>query len=343
MKRSVLCLFSFLLILLVFCTCISPKVEEEMHTLVEAKHGDGTKYTTKRNIVIGSSAITWQNSKDVLFNIIEGTGWESGLRIAQIPAEYYDRYESHVELGSGTEYWFLMTASREPVSGGAVTLLEETSKGEDVYLLWCPEEMTGLEKLPNSMEVLAQGETTALVAMRSATFPFFEHRVWYTLQKFIGEEVRVYSLHDVTAFFQCLPWIAGIAAVLLVCLMLWLASFLLPLGKGARWVNVFLIAGSLGSLPWLITKFDLPASLLPTESLLDISHYQKTFERIFSSLDALGSDMLQGTVSGAMSNCVVIIISALLLTALVIAIEGMVCRHFRKKAQDLQNSLTFYR
>ena len=37
MKRIVLCIFSFLLILLVFCTMVSPKAQEEMMTLVETK------------------------------------------------------------------------------------------------------------------------------------------------------------------------------------------------------------------------------------------------------------------------------------------------------------------
>ena len=331
MKRKVLCLFSFLLILLVFCTFLSPQAEEEMHTLVEAKHAEGSKIGRKRNVYIGSSAVTWVESKDVLYNIIEGSGWESGLRLAEIPPEYYDRYESRVEMGSGTDYWYVTTASRDPVAGGGVTVVEETQKGEDVYLLWHPDEIIGLEKLPNSMEVLSNTEKTALIAMRAGRFPFFEHRVWYTLQKYMGEEIRIYSIHDATEFLHCLPWIAGIAAVLIVCLLLWTACFLLPLRKGALWVNGFLIAGSLGSLPWLTTKFDLPASLLPKESILDVSHYLQTFERIFSSLEDLGSDMLQGSLSQAISTCTVVLSPVLLLAVFVIAAEALICRYLCKK------------
>lgn len=334
MKRKVLCLFSFLLILLVFCTFLSPKAEEEMHTLVEAKHAEGSKIGRKRNVYIGSSAVTWVESKDVLYNIIEGSGWESGLRLAEIPPEYYDRYESRVEMGSGTDYWYVTTASRDPVAGGGVTVVEETQKGEDVYLLWRPDEITGLEKLPNSMEVLSNTENTALVAIHAGTFPFFEHRVWYTLQKYMGEEIRIYSIHDATEFLHCLPWIAGIAAVLIVCLLLWAASFLLPLRKGTLWVNGLLITGSLGSLFWLTTNFDLPASLMPKESILDISHYLQTFERIFSSMKDLGSDMLQGALYMAMSTCTVVLALALLLTVLLIAVEGLICWHFRKKEEQ---------
>lgn len=335
MKRNVLCLFSFLLILLVFCSFLSPKAEEEMHTLAEVRQADGTKYPSKRNIVIGSSAITWRNSRNVLFNVTEGTGWESGLRIAEISPEYFDRYEGHVELGSGTEYWFLLTASREPISGGAVTLVEETHRGEDVCLLWSDETLTDLELLPNSMEVLRQTDNTALLEMRAVIFPFFEHRIWYSLQKIMGENIRIYSVHDAEAFLHCLPWITGIAMVLLACLMLWTASFLLPLGKGALWINGFLIAGSIGSLPWLTAQFDLPASLMPQESILDISHYLETFKRIFSSLEELGSDMLQDTLSMAMSTCTAVLVLVLLLTALVIAAEALICRQLREQEKHV--------
>lgn len=330
MKRKVLCFFSLLLILLVFFTIVSPKVEDEMYTLVDARKGEGKG---NANLSVGTIAIVWENSNDRLFNIVEGDGWESGLRLAEIPSAYFDRYESHVELGAGTEYWYVYSASREPVLGSAVSVVE-TERGEDTYLLWHPESISNLERLPNSMDVVAHEGNVALISNWGATFPFFEHNIWYTLKGKIGNELRVYSLHDVQQFTRALPWIAGIAAVLVVCLMLWGASFLLPLRKGALWVNGLLVAGSLGSLFWLTTNFDLPASLMPKESILDISHYLQTFERIFSSLEKMGSNMLQGTLSMAMSTCTVVMALALLLTALLIAVESLICWHLQKKEEE---------
>ena len=330
MKRKVLCFFSLLLILLVFFTIVSPKVEDEMYTLVDARKGEGKG---NRNFSVGTIAIVWENSNDRLFNIVEGDGWESGLRLAEIPSAYFDRYESHVELGAGTEYWYVYSASREPVLGSAVSAVE-TERGEDTYLLWHPEAISNLDRLPNSMDVIAHEDNVALISNWGATFPFFEHNIWYTLKGKIGNELRVYSLHDVQQFVRALPWVTGIASLLIVCLMLWAASFLLPLRKGALWVNGFLIAGILGSLPWLTSKFDLPASLMPKESILDISHYQQTFERIFSSLEKLGSNMLQGTLSMAMSTCTVVLSLALLLTALIITVEALICWHLRKKEEQ---------
>lgn len=330
MKRKVLCFFSLLLILLVFFTIVSPKVEDEMYTLVDARKGEGKG---NHNALVGTIAIVWENSNDRLFNIVEGDGWESGLRLAEIPSAYFDRYEGHVELGAGTEYWYVYSASREPVLGSAVSVVE-TERGEDTYLLWHPEAISNLDRLPNSMDVIAHEDNVALISNWGATFPFFEHNIWYTLKGKIGNELRVYSLHDVQQFVRALPWIAGISAVLVVCLMLWATSFLLPLRKGTLWVNGILIAGSLGSLPWLTTKFDLPASLMPKESILDISHYQQTFERIFSSLENLGSNMLQGTMSMAMSTCMVVLALALLLTALIITVEALICWHLHKKEEQ---------
>ena len=330
MKRKVLCFFSLLLILLVFFTIVSPKVEDEMYTLVDARKGEGKG---NRNLSVGTIAIVWENSNDRLFNIVEGDGWESGLRLAEIPSAYFDRYESHVELGAGTEYWYVYSASREPVLGSAVSVVE-TERGEDTYLLWHPEYILNLDRLPNSMDVIAHEGNAALISNWGATFPFFEHNIWYTLKGKIGNELRVYSLHDVQQFVRALPWVTGIASVLIVCLMLWTACFLFPLRKGALWVNGLLIAGSLGSLPWLTTKFDLPASLMPKESILDISHYQQTFERIFSSLEKLGSNMLQGTLSMAISTCTVVLSLALLLTALIITVEALICWHLHKKEEQ---------
>ena len=330
MKRKVLCFFSLLLILLVFFTIVSPKVEDEMYTLVDARKGEGKG---NRNLSVGTIAIVWENSNDRLFNIVEGDGWESGLRLAEIPSAYFDRYESHVELGAGTEYWYVYSASREPVLGSAVSVVE-TERGEDTYLLWHPEYILNLDRLPNSMDVIAHEGNAALISNWGATFPFFEHNIWYTLKGKIGNELRVYSLHDVQQFVRALPWVTGIASVLIVCLLLWAASFLLPFRKSVLWVNGFLIAGILGSLPWLTSKFDLPASLMPKESILDISHYQQTFERIFSSLEKLGSNMLQGTLSMAISTCTVVLSLALLLTALIITVEALICWHLHKKEEQ---------
>lgn len=338
MKRNVLCLFSLILILLLFFTLVSPKAEEEMQTLVDAREAKGTNYSGKQNLKIGKIAITWWGSDRAFYNIVEGKGWESGMRIAEIPSTYYDVYQSRVEMGSGTDYLYIYSASREPVPGDSVQLVEKTRKGEATYLLWCPGTIENLDRLPYSMNVLQQSENAALVSARQATFPYFEHRVWYSLRNLLGEDMRSYCLSDIQQFLEALPWIAGVATVLLCSLFLWGASWIMAgkMGrrKGVLCLNVLLIIGLLGTLPWLLGKFDLPASMMPREYILDIPHYVQTFERIFSALEAMGDHAVEDILTQAGAESAAVLGVGLLLTAAVIAIEGFLCRSKQEERID---------
>ena len=336
MKRKVLCFFSLLLILLVFFTIVSPKVEDEMYTLVDARKGEGKG---NRNFSVGTIAIVWENSNDRLFNIVEGDGWESGLRLAEIPSAYFDRYESHVELGAGTEYWYVYSASREPVLGSAVSVVE-TERGEDTYLLWHPESISNLDRLPNSMDVIAHEDNVALISNWGATFPFFEHNIWYTLKGKIGNELRVYSLHDVQQFTQALPWIVGVIAAVFCGIILWGASWILSGKIGCRKrtlvINTLLIVVLLSSIPLLLNQFDLPASLMPQESILDIPHYIETFGRITSSMDSLDDSTVQSWLSQAVTTCWVVAGLSIAVTGAIVTVEGILS--YRRTKAVLEES-----
>lgn len=330
MKRKVSCFFSFLLILLVFFTIVSPKVEEEMYTLVDARKGEGKG---NRNVSVGTIAIIWENSNDRLFNIVEGDGWESGLRIAEIPSAYFDRYEGHVELGAGTEYWYVYSASREPVLGSAVKIVE-TERGEDTYLLWHPIKIDSLDKLPNSMDVISKSDNAAIVSNWGATFPFFEHNIWYSLQDDIGKDLRVYSFHDIQQLIEAVPWIAGLVTVLFCSLFLLWKSWEI-LGRSGRkrivlTVNVVLMMTLLASLPLLLLQFDLPASLMPKKYILDISHYRETFSRILSSMKNMGYNYVQMELIRSGLYSISIFGTGVLLTGIICAGEYEFCRYHGK-------------
>lgn len=336
MKRKVLCFFSFLLILLVFFTAAGPKVEDEMNTLAVARKGEGKG---NRNFNVGNIAILWENSNDRLFNIVEGDGWESGLRLAEIPSAYFDRYESHVELGAGTEYWYVYSASREPVLGGAVSVVE-TERGEDTYLIWHPESISNLDGLPNSMDVIAHEGNAALISNWGATFPFFEHDIWYTLKGKAGNELRIYSLHDVWQFAQALPWIVGVIAALFCSIILWGASWMLSGKIGCRKrtlvINTLLIVVLLSSLPLLLDQFDLPASLMPQESILDIPHYTVTFNRITTSMDTMDDPTVRNWLTQALNTCRVVTGLSVAITGAIVTVEGILCH--RRSKEELEES-----
>ena len=337
MKKVVLCLFSLLLILLTFFTLVSPKVEAEMRTLVDARIAEGKGI---RNVTIGKIAILWPNSNDVLFLLVEGKGWESGLRVAELPPVYFEEELDHISLGSGTKYHYIYSASREPVAGAAVETAK-TEKGAASYIFWHPDTLENLEKLPNSMTVVKHSDNAALIHDRYATLPFFEHTLWYSLRKNLGEDLRVYSLEDTQQFAEAIPWIASVAAVLLCCCLLWGASWLLPRGKGKRkiviWIiNMFLIALLLMSLPWLLDQFDLPASLMPPEYVLVISHYAETFGRICEAMESLGDSTVHNWLCESNSTALFIMGTSALFAVALVALECVICRLSSQKHKKVK-------
>ena len=330
MKRIVLCIFSFLLILLVFCTMVSPKAQEEMMTLVETKKTDKD---SPLNTSVGEIAVQWNTSERLLYTIVDGTGWETGKRIATVPSRYYNDYGSYMVIGPYSDYRYIYTASRDPVAGDTVKAVK-VRYGMDTYLLWHPETLGELDKLSNAMTLLNRTENTALIACRNGANPYFEHNMWYTFTvNKVGKEVRIYSLNDVQTFCRALPWVAAIFTGLLCSILLWAGTFLLT-GKGRRrWLtlgNVGLVAVFLGAIPVLSNQFNLPASLMPPSAILDISHYVGEMQRVVSSAAALGENGPQSWLSQAAVSCALIIGLSILLTVALLIAESRLCHKMEK-------------
>ena len=51
------------------------------------------------------------------------------------------------------------------------------------------------------------------------------------------------------------------------------------------------------SLPWMLDRFDLPASLMPREYILDLSHYAQAIGRLLASADKMGVSTVRGWFS----------------------------------------------
>ena len=287
MKRNVLRFFSLLLILLVFFTLISPKVEEEMATLVDARQRSGKGNS---NLNISYMAVTWPDQDPTLFSVTEGSGWESGLHVGQI--NYFEWGQGYILLGPGTDYWYIMSASRLPVLGDNVTPVESW-KGEDAYLLWHPESVDDLHYMTSSMELLAQSDNAALISNWSSTFPFFEHYFWYLFRNELGDDVRVYSLHDIRQFVEALPWLTAVLMVLVCSLILWFRLWKPGRSRGFLVMSILLAAAMMAALPWILGQFNLPASLMPPVFILDLKHYAGEFGRITSAMNSLGDDTVK--------------------------------------------------
>lgn len=367
MKRRVLCVISFLLIILVFFTFVSPEVEDEMATLVDARKrqnaGNG------RSIQISTIALLWRDSDERIYSISEGKGWESGLRLSELsPMKYkHESWLDHVELAPGDEYWYVYSASRTPVLGGAVKKVT-ISKGEDTYLIWSPEAIAPIRDtpptvtiggdafhggwipgsdvtiigpppepepevvLPNSMDLISQKDNVALVSINAGNLPFFEHSVWYTFRQSIGEDVRIYSLNDVHQLTSSLPWIAGVGSALvcsmILCASAWIVTSKKGYSKKILLTHVVLIAVLLASLPLLLKCFDLPASLMPSESILDISHYAEELGRIRESMALMEDATVDSLLSSA--TAVSVLVAAICITAVCIYSSIAIFRTYKK-------------
>lgn len=328
MKRTVLCFFSLLLILLVFFTFITPKVEEEMATLAVTKRTE-----PRMNTSISDMSIQWEHGNNVIFTLTEGSGWETGLRITEMPRHYYSRYDGVATIGPGVEYLYIYSASRPPVTGGTVKAIK-ARYGNDTYLLWHPETIEGLGILPNSMTLLSETENAALLGCRNGAFPYFEHNMWYTFRRSVGDDVRIYSLHDAESFCMALPWVSAVFATLLCCLILWGGTCALTKKENCKkWVwigNIGLIGGLLCVIPTLLEQFDLPASLLPPEFILDIPHYVREFQRITASMASLGETSVEFWLTQATTASVLVALISILLTSSILLAEHLLSRRKAK-------------
>lgn len=285
MKRKVLCVFSLILFLVIFCTILSQKIEVEMLTQVELK------IVKRANVYFGNielpiSALFKDEYQAHLYEVVEGTGWESGTRIQEIDSKMYavDEENQLVTLSPGQEYRFVLAASRQPSYGELVEIIENPRMASDTYLVYYPTGVPEYESLPDKTVLLAQSENALLLAVESSAFPFFEHRAKNVLNTIQTPDMRVFSLAEVENFLNQLPRLAMLAALLVVPVMLWAAACIFSGRDKSRIIvllSAVLIILALCILPQVLSRIDLPASLLPGENILDISYYRTTFGVIF--------------------------------------------------------------
>lgn len=291
MKRKVLCVFSLILFLLIFCTFLSMKIEVEMLTQVEVKTINGSKIYFG-NIELPISVLFKDEYQSHLYEVVEGTGWESGMRIQEIASQQYQVSEESqlVTLSPGQDYSFALTASRQPSYGELVEIVEDTQTAPDTYLVYYPTGVPEYEGIPESYELLSQSENALLLEVEKGTFPYFEHRAKNELREIATPDMRVFSLTAVEDFLSQLPLLTAVALLLILPVMLWAASCVFSgweKGKGVVWLNIALIVLTLCVLPQVLEQIDLPASLLPSDNILDVSYYRTTFGVIFDIFEEL--------------------------------------------------------
>ena len=309
MKRSVLCLFSLVLYLLLACTMLSAKIEEEMMPQVEVKT---LKY--KGTALSFSPDVLFHDEQgDHFFHAANGSGWESGLRIREfMPAQYYyDIYDQIAFSGTLQTYRFIMSASRQPIEGEKVHIVESFEMVEDVHM-YCyvdglPEDLW----MPQHTSIIAQSNNALLVRNTRAQLPFFQHTA-KTLSIATSQAERAFSLSEINSFIRSLPLIALVWINLFAGLLLLL--FWMPHTTSHRKLTYIIAAAVLLiSAGILLSRIDLPASLLPAENIFDLAHYISTFSLTLNALEQCGENSVALALQHSIHQCLLAGIGGLML------------------------------
>lgn len=333
MKRKVLCVFSLLGYLLLFCSLFAPMAQREMALLVEVEPISGNSY---RNVTLSCYSVQWGDQTG-LFQVVEGTGWNAGDRVDVISEQYYriekdffTQKASHVTLHPGTDYNLIVTASRMPQAGDSVEVVKPTEHRGEKLIVCTPAGFTKTAPLPNNFTVLSESEKGLLLDTIGIKMPYLEHLMLQSVESRLeADGMRVYSYTDAKTFMAQFPLIALMLGLLLSGIVLWGGTCLLTKKERPKhllWVNMGATGLTLLLMLPLTKWIDLPASLMPSKNILDIGHYAREFSNIFTTVESVGDQSLQqfGLWMAIASAAIVLVLAAL--SAAVVLFENKRCR-----------------
>ncbi len=292
MKKRILCVFFLALYLLAACTILSFQIEEEMRPLVQITKRTSSK-VTGRAMQVGIRAI-FQDGQDHLMEMREGTGWESGQRAYEVYGYGMNMADGVATLYGVRDYTFITSASRIPQEGELVRVVEKFEKVDDVYLYYYGSSDPPVnQEFPTNATMIGVSDRAILMDMENVDAPFLPHtaKTWT-----VGTDMsdKIFSFMEVERFFGELPKVAQVPTVLLFGLVLWILSCFLSIhsedNKVLLWINAVLAVLSLGYLQYTLGTIDLPASLLPSNSLLDFAAYRETFGLFFTCLEPFADE-----------------------------------------------------
>ena len=334
MKRRSLCVICLVLYILISCTILSLKIEKEMLTQVEVlKVKD--KGMWGQSVSISQTALFEDERGKHLYELVEGSGWESGLRVREIPQDDYelDYEDGTIRLPGGRDYYFIATASRQPVVGELVEIIEtkDAEVTSDAFLFVYPLGVPEDFLTPDGLSVKEQSDEAVLVSIENTTTYFFEHKQMGEHQAMNGRDWRIFSQETVRDFWEQLPLVALLAVLLLAVTLLWVFSCIVCTFTD-RSKRLFAIMGaisvaSLAAICIILSCIDLPAAMLPDTNILNIRHYLGELQIMLSGLETLPSALQEFSVVKAVAytySTVIVAIGSLLTGITAIAISKQV-------------------
>lgn len=284
MRKKALCFFTFVLYVLAACTVLSHWIEETMMTRVELGPVNTKAAHTFVLRELPERALFRDERGLHLYEVYDGTGWESGKRIREVSG-WTTQGDGTVYVPGYPDTAYVFSATRQPRAGEEVSLLESQERGDDTYLLIFEGELPKDAQLPLETVGFEVKGNAALMEMQSFPVPFMEQRAKTASELTVFAE-RIFSLGDTEQFLNQLPRIAGGAAVLLAGLVFLIAAWRMPKAGLLRCVNGALAALCLCLLPGTLSKILLPGSLLPEENIFALSHYRTALDAVFNGLAA---------------------------------------------------------
>ncbi len=236
-------------------------------------------------------------------------------------------------------------SSRPLRNGEPLKVVIGQARADDIYLAIFPETVPALDSLTTWLKLESRTDTALLLSASNADQPFLEPRIRNQLYQvtelrpyihpMIAAETRVYSLPAVERFMQNLPRLALLAILLLFPVALWAASLILSQSRKITLCNIAVTAVDAVLISKVLSRVDLPSSLLPADVIFDFGHYTRQFRQIFSTLKTFGNNQIaQSTLQiakDAQHTAIIILLVGILFIILVIAAVCVICHIVKAK------------
>lgn len=342
MKRKSLCAFCLILWVLIVCSILTYRIEEWMKPWV-----DTVEYATDQDNgeqYLPLDALVYEDDRPVLYEVVKGTGWESGKRAKAVFEGDYVIFPDKIVLTVNYGYPYLHYASKAFRDLDAVNVTAEPmERADDSWLLIRPPETLQTDKFSRTIVPEAQSNDALLLSVQSAKQPFIPGRAKREIlfrQTELPEHPQlgweVYSLTEVEKLLAALPLLAALLVGMLLSVGLWVLSCFLSKNALQHRVsllsNLGICAALLVALPFFLGTVDLPSSLLPQMNIFDVTHYQTEFREIFAALTDL-ADAGSQTAAAVLEHtaqakllCIGIVLLGVVLLAAVIVAESFIER-----------------
>lgn len=296
---------------LAVCTVMSGCVERQMTAQAVTVRGQGG---SKK---VPLDALVYDEEGTHLYEIAEGEGWETGLRIREIPGSDYQVEKSGVSDIYGMYHRYVHYASKPVMDGDLVCVVDQQTEEDQYLIVWSVEsdeirewlkeirsegfdigepesagikeelEKAGLESA-GTKEATEKVKLSVLLPVEGKQ-PFMELQAKSELAAPKG--VRIYSLNDIGNLKKMIPLLVMCLIILIVLAVILAHGFRKTQGGKSDTIILvrqgILIAVLLIFLTGILSKISLPSSLLPKENIFQITYYIDELKEIKNALEAV--------------------------------------------------------